>query len=63
MNTWAGGGTWSGYAETGTFTGVTSTWTVPSVGSSAAPTYSSAWIGVDGFNNNNLIQTGTEEDY
>ena len=24
---------------------------------------SSAWIGVDGFNNSNLIQTGTEEDY
>jgi hypothetical protein len=54
---------WSGYAETGHFTGVTSTWTVPSVSPSTLPTYSSAWIGVDGFSNNNLIQTGTEEDY
>ena len=27
------------------------------------PTYSSAWIGVDGFNDNDLIQTGTEQDY
>src|SRR5208282_654328 len=26
-------------------------------------TYSSAWIGVDGFNDSDLIQTGTEEDY
>ena len=61
-NTWAASN-WSGYAETGTFTGVSSTWTVPSVAASTSPTYSSAWIGVDGFNNSNLIQTGTEEDY
>ncbi len=26
-------------------------------------TYSSSWIGIDGFNNSNLIQTGTEQDY
>jgi hypothetical protein len=62
VNTWAASN-WSGYAETGTFTGVTSTWTVPAVAPSSSPTYSSAWIGVDGFNNSNLIQTGTEEDY
>ena len=61
-NTWAASN-WSGYAETGTFTGVTGTWTVPSVTASSSATYSSAWIGVDGFNDNNLIQTGTEEDY
>jgi hypothetical protein len=61
-NTWAASN-WSGYAETGTFTGVSSTWTVPSVGVSSSATYSSAWIGVDGFNNSDLIQTGTEEDY
>lgn len=61
-NTWAASN-WSGYAETGTFTGVTGTWTVPSVAASSSATYSSAWIGVDGFNNSNLIQTGTEEDY
>jgi Peptidase A4 family len=54
---------WSGYAETGTYTGVSASWTVPTVASSTSASYSSAWIGVDGFNNSNLIQTGTEEDY
>jgi hypothetical protein len=62
FNTWAASN-WSGYAESGTFTGVTSTWTVPTVAPTSAATYSSAWIGVDGFNNSSLIQTGTEEDY
>jgi Peptidase A4 family len=61
-NTWAASN-WSGYAETGTFDGVSSTWTVPTVTASSSATYSSAWIGVDGFNNSDLIQTGTEEDY
>jgi hypothetical protein len=60
--TWAASN-WSGYAESGQFTGVSGTWTVPSVSASASATYSSAWVGVDGFNNSNLIQTGTEEDY
>jgi hypothetical protein len=62
LNTWAASN-WSGYAETGRYTGVSGTWTVPSVSASASPTYSSAWIGVDGFSNSSLIQTGTEEDY
>jgi Peptidase A4 family len=60
--TWAASN-WSGYAETGTYTGVSATWTVPTVAASSSATYSSAWIGVDGFNNSDLIQTGTEEDY
>jgi hypothetical protein len=60
--TWAASN-WSGYAETGTYTGVSATWTVPTVTASTSATYSSAWIGVDGFNNSDLIQTGTEEDY
>ena len=60
--TWAASN-WSGYAETGTYTGVSSSWTVPAVTASSTATYSSAWIGVDGFNNSDLIQTGTEEDY
>ncbi|MHB8438109.1 MAG: G1 family glutamic endopeptidase [Acidimicrobiales bacterium] len=56
---------WSGYAEKGTFTGVTATWTVPSVSASArsSSTYSASWVGVDGFTNSSLIQTGTEQDY
>jgi hypothetical protein len=62
-NTWSASN-WSGYAETGNgFTGVSGTWIVPQVSMSPSATYSSAWIGVDGFNNSNLIQTGTEEDY
>jgi len=57
---------WSGYAVTGangTYTSVTGQWTVPSVSSTRSATYSSNWIGIDGFNDSNLIQTGTESDY
>jgi Peptidase A4 family len=61
-NTWASSN-WSGYAETGTYTGVTGTWTVPSVAATSSSTYSATWIGVDGFNDDDLIQTGTEQDY
>jgi Peptidase A4 family len=57
---------WSGYAvtgSTGTFHSVTGQWTVPSVSASSGATYSSSWVGIDGFNDSNLIQTGTEQDY
>ncbi len=55
---------WSGYAVTGgTYTSATATWVVPSVSATRKASYSSAWVGIDGFNNNNLIQTGTESDY
>jgi hypothetical protein len=66
--TWASSN-WSGYAETGAFTAISGSWTVPavspgaSVGRTTSAWYSAAWLGVDGFNNSNLIQTGTEEDY
>lgn len=56
---------WSGYARTtgGPFTNITSTWTVPTATSCASgDTYSSAWIGIDGATNSDLIQTGTESD-
>jgi hypothetical protein len=43
------------------FTYATATWVVPSVKKITG--YSSAWVGVDGFSNNNLIQTGTESDF
>ena len=63
VNTWSAAN-WSGYAEAGSgFTGVSGSWTVPSVTGGSSSTYSSVWIGVDGFNNNSLIQTGTEEDW
>ncbi len=55
---------WSGYAITGgPYTSITGSWTVPAVSRSRKPTYSSSWVGIDGFNNSDLIQTGTEQDY
>jgi hypothetical protein len=53
---------WSGYAKTGTFTTATATWNVPTVTTSSSNKYSSDWVGIDGYNNSNLIQTGTEQD-
>jgi hypothetical protein len=55
---------WSGYAVTGgPYTSITGSWNVAPVSRSQRATYSSTWIGIDGFNNSNLIQTGTEADY
>ncbi|SIT13193.1 Peptidase A4 family protein [Alicyclobacillus vulcanalis] len=55
---------WSGYAITGsTYNDITGNWIVPAVSPSNKNTYSSSWIGIDGFNNSDLIQTGTEQDY
>ncbi|WP_082343823.1 G1 family glutamic endopeptidase [Sulfobacillus thermosulfidooxidans] len=55
---------WSGYAITnGPYSSITGQWIVPTVSPSHGSTYSSAWIGIDGFNNSDLIQTGTEQDY
>lgn len=61
---------WSGYAVTGTgFTSVTGNWHVPQA---QAPTkkrhyrrgtFSSSWVGIDGYNNSSLIQAGTEQDW
>jgi peptidase A4-like protein len=55
---------WSGYAITGTrFTSVTGSWTVQAVSRTRRATYSSQWVGIDGFKNASLIQTGTESNY
>src|SRR5690348_1118761 len=55
---------WSGYAKTGSgFNSVTSHWTVTAAARSRKATYSSEWVGIDGYSNNSLIQTGTESDY
>jgi hypothetical protein len=54
---------WSGYAVTGSgFASVTGQWKVPAAARSTRATYSSNWIGIDGYNNGSLIQTGTESD-
>lgn len=53
---------WSGYAITGsTYQSITGSWVVPTVSTLHGAEYSSAWIGIDGFNNSSLIQTGTEQ--
>jgi hypothetical protein len=55
---------WSGYAVTGTsFTSVTGSWKVQAVSPTKKASYSSQWVGIDGFNDSSLIQTGTESDY
>lgn len=60
---WASGN-WSGNAVTGsTYSSVTAKWTVPTAAASKKATFSSDWVGIDGFNNSDLIQTGTESDF
>lgn len=63
---------WGGYAvesnlsapSSGVVTDVKGTWTVPEVSSSGSPsTYSSLWVGIDGYSDNTVEQTGTEQDW
>lgn len=68
---------WSGYAvykngsgrgknstPATTFSGVIGSWVVPAVSaSSSANTYSSTWIGLDGYADNTVEQIGTEQDW
>lgn len=57
-------GNWSGYALSGSgYASVTAQWVVQAVSRSRKATYSSEWVGIDGFSNSSLIQTGTESDY
>lgn len=60
---------WSGYAATGangSFTSVSASWTEPTGTCSAntrrGQTFSSFWVGLDGFNSSSVEQTGTEVD-
>ncbi len=56
---------WSGYAVTGPAGSVTDakgSWIVPSVTCSSAASYSSFWVGIDGFGSNTVEQTGTDSD-
>ena len=58
-------GNWSGYAGStggaGSATSVEGYWEVPSVSKTSKNTYSSTWLGIDGFGNSDLIQTGVEQ--
>ncbi|WP_081756910.1 G1 family glutamic endopeptidase [Gorillibacterium massiliense] len=60
-------GNWSGYAinktKRNSFRSISSYWVVPRVRASKQNKYSSIWVGIDGFGNSSLIQTGTEQDY
>ncbi len=56
-------GNWSGLVENGasSYTDISASWVVPTV--QATPRgASSTWIGIDGYTNHDLIQTGTEQD-
>ncbi|MGH3510617.1 MAG: G1 family glutamic endopeptidase [Nocardioidaceae bacterium] len=54
---------WAGYAAIGTtFTSVSSSWTQPTASCTNAQTYSSFWVGLDGYSSNSVEQTGTDAD-
>jgi Peptidase A4 family len=55
---------WSGYAVTGTaFTKALGSWIVPKVKCGTTPnSYSSYWIGLDGYSDNTVEQIGTDSD-
>lgn len=55
---------WSGFAayNSGSATDVKGSWVVSSLTCGATNTYSSAWVGIDGYNDGTVEQTGTEQD-
>jgi hypothetical protein len=53
---------WSGYAATGRSTSVSATWTEPTGHCTSSSTFSSFWVGLDGFGSNSVEQTGSEVD-
>jgi hypothetical protein len=55
---------WSGYAVTGSaFTTAKASWIIPTVTCSKTPnTYSSFWVGIDGWTSSTVEQTGTDSD-
>ncbi len=53
---------WSGEVTTGaTYTAVGGDWVVPAVQPSVSDVASATWVGIDGFSNTSLIQTGTSQ--
>jgi hypothetical protein len=54
---------WSGYGRSQAVTSsVAGSWTVPAVPASGPDAFSASWVGVDGYGNGQLIQTGTGQD-
>ncbi|MGB8352602.1 MAG: G1 family glutamic endopeptidase [Chthoniobacteraceae bacterium] len=64
-------GNWSGYAvpleksgETDVFSDIQGTWKIPTVtGMGRSAAYSSAWIGIDGYEDGTVEQIGSEQDW
>lgn len=61
---------WSGYAvatnlasKTGSVTDVTGSWVVPKLLPTSQRTFSSFWVGIDGYSSNSVEQLGTEHDW
>ena len=56
---------WSGYSSfssTGTFADVKGSWSQPAASCTNKTTYSSFWVGLDGYNSSSVEQLGTEAD-
>jgi hypothetical protein len=54
---------WAGYAAiNSTFASVSSSWAQPTASCTSQTTYSSFWVGLDGYNSNSVEQTGTDAD-
>jgi len=56
---------WSGYSSysgNGTFTDAKGSWTQPTATCSTKTSYSSFWVGLDGYKSNSVEQLGTEAD-
>lgn len=61
---------WSGYADltdlknptNNSVTDVKGQWTVPNLTCTSQNTYSAAWVGIDGYSDSTVQQTGTEQD-
>jgi hypothetical protein len=54
---------WAGYAAfNGRYTTVSASWKQPTASCTSATTYSSFWVGLDGYSSNTVEQTGTSAD-
>jgi hypothetical protein len=56
---------WSGYAVSaaaGAVTAVSGSWVVPQIVAGSSSGYSSAWVGIDGYNSSSVEQLGTDSD-
>lgn len=53
---------WSGYdATSGSYTGVSGTWTVPQLAPNGASGVGATWVGIGGVGSRDLIQAGTQD--